>query len=68
MNTSRIKMAALKKGCTLKELSRRAEIGVLRGYRLFEGFAVPNEDELERLASVTGLTAREIREDLEGRR
>lgn len=61
MDPSPIKIAALRRGLTQKQLARQAGINLRRWYRLIEGLAVPTEEELARVATVTGLTIAEVR-------
>jgi transcriptional regulator with XRE-family HTH domain len=61
-----IKIAVLRQGLSLKQLALQAGINVRRWYRLIEDLAVPTEDELARVAAVTGLSVGVVREALTG--
>jgi hypothetical protein len=56
-----IKIAALERGISLKGMSGSAGINTRRFYRLIEGLAVPTEEELTRVATVTGLSLEQVR-------
>lgn len=61
MDPSPIKIAALKRGLTLKQQAVQAGILPRRWYRLIEGLAVPTNEELVRVAIVTGLPLEQVR-------
>ncbi len=66
MDATRIKIVGLQRGQTQKQLAVQASIVPRRWYRLIEGLAVATEEELVRVATVTGLSVGEIREALAG--
>lgn len=61
MDTRPIRIAAINRGLSHKQLAHRAGINPRRWYRLIEGLAVPSEEELARIAAVTGLSVAEVR-------
>lgn len=56
-----IKIAALQRGLSLKQVALRAGINVRRWYRLIEDLAVATDEELARVATATGLPLETIR-------
>ena len=64
MDPSLIKIAALKRGLTLKQQAVQAGINPRRWYRLIEDLAVPTEEELARIAVVTDLSVEDVRRAL----
>ena len=61
MDALLIRIAAIRRGLTLKQLACHAGINPRRCYRLIEGLAVPSEEELARIATVTGLPIDTVR-------
>ena len=61
MDPSPIKVAAIRRGLTHKQLAHQAGISPRRWYRLIEDLAVPTEEELARVATVTGLALETVR-------
>jgi len=61
MDARTIRIAAIRRELTHKKLAHQAGINPRRWYRLLEGLAVPTDEELARVATVTGLTIAEVR-------
>lgn len=67
MDAAPIKIAALLRGLSLKQLAKQAGINPRRWYRLIEHLAVPTEEELVRVSTVTALSIEEVRKALDRR-
>ena len=65
-NPSVIRIAAFQRGLTQKQLASQAGINPRRWYRLIEDLAVPSEEELARVATVTRLPIDTVRRALAG--